>query len=304
MTDYRPLARSAAAAALAFLILISGAHARDAETSDATRSFQRLMLLGESYKRIGKYDRALQKFRAAAKADPEAADKALLEIDLILTIQEQYQAAAEVFSKALAGKLDDEGEKQARRGLAVAVRAGKLDPQPYQSKHTKPWQLYASVAGEIVDGLAVEDQINLGLIVRESDKRLRYRFGGAYSVAVPGAGGKATLGYDFSQSVYSRFEAFDLQTHRGYFRYERALSDRFSFTGDYDFTFYRLGENSRALSSAHRIGVGGLYKLKPRHFLRSNVGYKYTNFRSFSQQDNRTTHGSIGYVYQLPTPLK
>ena len=124
MTDYRPLARSAAAAALAFLILISGAHARDAETSDATRSFQRLMLLGESYKRIGKYDRALQKFRAAAKADPEAADKALLEIDLILTIQEQYQAAAEVFSKALAGKLDDEGEKQARRGLAVAVRAG------------------------------------------------------------------------------------------------------------------------------------------------------------------------------------
>lgn len=250
------------------------------------------------------YAMAGQSFKLAAQKDQSLSAEAHLYLGRSLIQQKKWMEGIKQIAKAKQLGLSRENEQVADVSLTFALLYGDVSTVPVKKQGEeaarretpvrkttqapkKPWSLYLSASGEYVDGIAPPLTVATALSPpREDDFRALLGLGGQYRFNV---GDKGTLvaGYDFSQTLYSEFNEFNLQTHTFSGRYSRPLNKDISLSVNYGYTHYTLDGDD--FLGTHLVALSGFFHETGPFYGR--VGYRFQNDEfDFNPSQDRDLH--------------
>lgn len=248
------------------------------------------------------YEQAQKYLEEAARKNKSIAPEARLYLGRALIQQRQWTPALKEILKAKELGLSDRSQTIADASIAYIITYGnvstvaeKKEPsvavrretpvrkQPWQKAAQKPWSIYLSGSAEYVDGIAPPLTATTALSpFRQDDFRTRLGLGGNYRFKV-GKKGSINAGYDFSQTLYSDFDEYNLQGHSFSGRYSRPLNKDISLSASYGFTHYTLDGDDYL--GTHRVGLSGFFHETGSFYGRLNYGFQNDEFDLNPGQD-------------------
>jgi len=243
------------------------------------------------------YKTALVRFDEALKLDPSLKASVLLYTGRIAIQDKQWTIAANKIYSAKKLGLSEKQQQQANIALAYIAAYGE-PPKRSVPKSEKPFDAYFSTNVEWVENLALPTNVsNTVTPVRKNDSRTNISFGVGKTFETK-QNDTITVGYDFSQSLYHKFDTFDLQRHTASGIYTHEVNDKLSMSVNTDFTYYNLDQKD--FMHLFSIGPSVFFHEKGPFF--GKVGYNYgnLNYKQNSGLDSHVHTINIAQYYFVP----
>ncbi len=276
------------------------------------------MLLGNVQYMSGLYDEAAESYRKTS-SDSELAPRGRLMLGRALINLEHYGEAFDVLLMAKeSGGLSAEEDRIANGallyidtygGIDVAAEIRKRQPDLPPAEADKIWQVYGSLSGDYVTGIARDAALDPRFVpMREEDYRLAVTLGGGLQVPIEATGGTVGVGYDFLQYLYEEFDDLNLQVHRGSATYRQPLADQVSAGAGYDFSANLVDNELELLSVVHHVGTDVFFR--EAVYLSDGIALfgqvkgdlSFTNFSESEDLDSTTATGSLVQILQYGGP--